>query len=566
MPIHTPSRVERICVALDAADAGRLTKLIEKVVESEATESGGETEWTLKSGTLQTEIMRSSFLQVIAEAASIGRMTRLQPVEVTSWDESSRSREEEEDEKNKTDDFSSEQHSPRRLRMGRRVSTLLESHVRRNKKEKAHTWAAEATLGRLGVLEERKTGQLGSSTENPYAELPSPVVPRFRKRFCGMTRQKLTECLAQAVAKEAHVRAWRLEHDEKQLRVTEACSCVYCANPSPHQTNEYQKLRVKQVLGPDPAQPNRPLPTDLVPTFWRPILERSTSLHSIYDEAVQKVAAKAWDRQLKLQKKGTAHRVTERCPCVYCKSASVKQTQEYKVLAQSPHCRKKVLSIGVPAAAESPSLTFNAWHSPTQHYRKTTVTTPTGGRPTLSSLPLQHTNTQRNIQTGRQYPPTYERRLSVPSFSFASPTTSSKKLNILVISPTTTSTSTLRKTPTQRPKPKLEKTPSWVTPRLKSVKTKVVEGYTTTIKEYTLPSPPWTTPLSNRQHYKRPSSSNNSTCSTTSTTGSSFSFLQTPDTLQLDDDVDEEEVLRQQLILMDTASSLSLMPPPPPLA
>jgi hypothetical protein len=565
MPIHTPSRVERLCVALDAADAGGLTKLIEKVVESEATESGGEFEWTLKSGSLQTEIMRSSFLQVIAEAASIGRMTRLRPVEVTSWDESSSSKEEEENEKKATtDDVSNEQHCPRRRRMGQRASTLLESHVRRNKKEKAHTWAAEATLERLGVLEDQETRQLWSSTENHNAELPSPVAPRFRKRFCGMTRQKLTECLAQAVAKEAHVRAWRLEHDEKELRVTEGCSCVYCANPSPHQTNEYRKLRVKQVLGPNPAQPNRPLPTDLVPTFWRPNLERSASLHNIYDEAVQKVAAKAWDRQLKLQKKGTAHRVTERCPCVYCKSASVKQTQEYKVLAQSPHCRKKVLSVGVPEAAESPTLACKAWHSPTQHYRKTTVTTPTE-RPTLSSFPLQHTNTQRNIQTGRQYPPTYERRLSVPSFSFASPTSSKKNLNILLMSPTTAATTTLRKTPTQRPKPELEKTPSWVTPRLKSIKTKVDEGSTSTIKENTLPSPPWTTPLSNRQHYKRPSSSNNSTCSTTSTTGS-FSFLQTPDTLQLDDDVDEEEVLRQQLLLIDTPSSLSLMPPPPPLA
>jgi hypothetical protein len=126
-------------------------------------------------------------------------------------------------------------------------------HFCRDKKEKAHTWTAKVTLEPLGVLEERETCQVWSSTETPHAKLPSPVVPCFHKSFCGMTWQRLMERLAQAVAKEAHVRALKSEHDEKQLCITEGCLCVFCANHPPHQTHDYQKLRIQQVLEPSIA-------------------------------------------------------------------------------------------------------------------------------------------------------------------------------------------------------------------------------------------------------------------------------------------------------------------------
>jgi hypothetical protein len=95
---------------------------------------------------------------------------------------------------------------------------------------------------------------------------------------------------------------------------------------------------------------DRPLPTPLIPTFVKAKCDRNLSQAALRKEVCQKVAAKAWERNLQLMKRGIAHRVTDRCLCVYCKvGASPLQTFKYHSLSlESPfdeYTERKVLQV-----------------------------------------------------------------------------------------------------------------------------------------------------------------------------------------------------------------------------
>jgi hypothetical protein len=355
-----PGKQTRRSVALDAANVGQFTRLCEQVVDSIASADRDESDdWQLKKGSL-TAAMKSTFHQVIHEAAALGQLKRLKPVIVTNSNYDAEKQEPQEQPQTPY------QESRRRIR---RASSLVDGFVEESKKQKAKSWSADnSALDKLEQLEEASTilSPL-STTTTPYEALPSPVVPHFRKRFSGMTRHKLTECLAQGVAEGAHVRASRLQQ-EQQIKVRTSCHCVYCQRPSPHQTLHYQQLRYHQVLTSSGTTAiiefqDRPLPTPLIPTFVKAKRDRNLSQAALRKEVCQKVAAKAWERNFQLKKPGIAHRVTDRCLCVYCKvGASPAQTDKYKTLTlESPfdeYKERKILQLatgdrykgGVPAA------------------------------------------------------------------------------------------------------------------------------------------------------------------------------------------------------------------------
>jgi hypothetical protein len=354
--VHFPTKEERFSAALEAAKVGQLTRLCEVVVEgvAEEKEDYGD-QWELKSG-LQVELLRSSFVQIIHEAAALGSMKQLEAYEVCNWSNDNNN---EEEKKSKPQDL----RPITTIRAGpvkRRASLLVECFLEKQKSQRQLPINCPSErLEQWGAAAENSKVRAKScwSTSDPWSfeYLPSPKVPRIPKRFASMPKQRLAECLIQGVAEKAHDRAWRIQQQNK-LKITHRCDCVYCVHPSPMQTQSYQKLRYSQFMGPaaPPKEETKEeeeskeveLPTPLVPTF---VVKRDHHHHhcggrsekDLMTEVVQKVAARAWDRQLKLQR--TAHRVTQKCTCTYCGHACPQQTEQYKSLAQSPQVQRRLL-------------------------------------------------------------------------------------------------------------------------------------------------------------------------------------------------------------------------------
>jgi hypothetical protein len=75
------------------------------------------------------------------------------------------------------------------------VSTLVTNFVEEQKKEKPKSWETEAALVRLE--ESRKCFTPAEGHGWKKEGLPSPVVPKFQKQVCYLTKKKMHEKVAE---------------------------------------------------------------------------------------------------------------------------------------------------------------------------------------------------------------------------------------------------------------------------------------------------------------------------------------------------------------------------------
>jgi hypothetical protein len=229
-------RNERRTVALDAATVGQLTRLSEKTVECVAEEKHDTDEtWEVKNSS-QIETIHSSHFQIINEAAALGQIKGFKAHEVCNWDT-----------KAEKAQLARGPKIDRRRMMVRRVSTLVTNFVEEQKIEKPKSWEAEAALVRLEEMEESRKCFTPAEGHGWKKEgLPSPVVPKFQKQVCFLTKKKMHEKVAEEAALKAEIRYHRLRKG-RTLKVTGTCTCVYCENPSPFQTSSYRNLKISQA-------------------------------------------------------------------------------------------------------------------------------------------------------------------------------------------------------------------------------------------------------------------------------------------------------------------------------
>lgn len=219
-----------------AACLARLTKLNEHVVESmgRASPHKNEDDWH-PSGAPVT-LIRSLNLRIVTEAAAMGRVMRLKEKVFTNYEEPKRffGNESKIDIEDLVDDK-----GYRILR----TSLLVPLHEQDLMQESmSRNW-------NLGILE-ASTEADETTVEN--VKLPTERVPRFTKPpSCSpvMSRQEIHDSIARGVAEGAWDRKYRLERPHIGLRITSACTCQYCENPSAFQTHAYKKLS-RQEPGP----------------------------------------------------------------------------------------------------------------------------------------------------------------------------------------------------------------------------------------------------------------------------------------------------------------------------
>jgi hypothetical protein len=575
--IQTPSRTERKSVALDAASLGRLSRLPEQVVEAQLNQSdrgnsdGGD--WKVKRS-MQTQVLKSSFIRCIQEAAVVGLVKRLEPVEIVSNHHHQQQQQHAKDHETPTNSS---------RRRGNRASSLLDNHVRRSREQKARSWSSSAAVLKTFELQDelqktwhqQSTTGTTTSTSNRSATtppnralrgsasfaspLPSPVLPRWRRRFSGMTRSKLRECLALEAADQAFERLWRLENEsDTDLKIREGCSCVYCSNnPTPYQTQEYQRLS-KVCYFPPPLDLvedeeeedddiisdeeeavvkekeliRKSLPTPVIPslaTLYAAGSKTTTTTTMDDDEdddddcpaggivgvkrafiqrILPQVATKACDRALRLQKKGQAHSVTDKCRCTYCGTASPRQTRRYQRLegrkVPTPITRYQYFSSAEVEPSSSPSSNASV---------SSAVARPPPPPPqTISTTTKSHQQHQPRSLTP---PPPSSLRKSVLGTPKRCSSTSS--------TPTTTSSA-------------LGRRPS-------SAIRNVARHYNQ--KNGTPPPPPWVSPLANRKHinYSHHQEQTGTPSSPSGVVTSFLSIEDDPSILYQQQDVDDEDDL-----------------------
>ncbi len=253
---------------------------------------------------------------------------------------------------------------------GHRATHLIDAFIRDSNDAKAKTW--NSVLANLEVLEreeqirrvwlEQDNSSSSSSLESCFrsSPLPSPVAPRWRKQFSGMNHEKLIECISKQAVSHAVERTWRLENETQQgLIVRKACSCVYCScNPSPYQTQEYQRLQKCDTsllpflvdFNDEEMRSSEALPSLEIPSLstvygnsLKP-LKDTASITTVKNQIMLQVASEAWNRTVRLQRKGQAHVVRNRCRCAYCRTASPAQTRKYQRWAQHKKITQELLS------------------------------------------------------------------------------------------------------------------------------------------------------------------------------------------------------------------------------
>lgn len=231
--------------AKDAAQLGQFTRLREHVVESVGTpkETEQDSFW-IKSG-LHMNTQRSSMFQIITEAAALGSLRLRKPVEIVTNDKSPKSGDNDDvendgvNEKSIKRQFSSMDSSivtttddPTEL-----VNTYVEFQRARKQEQ---LMDPEQFLERIELHE-----KLGEKWKTMDVELPTSTIPRFEKPTTYITEGRLRGMVVRNAAEEATARQERMVL-QGIFKVHQSCKCVYCKNPTPFQTQSYQKLRVRQ--------------------------------------------------------------------------------------------------------------------------------------------------------------------------------------------------------------------------------------------------------------------------------------------------------------------------------
>ena len=208
-------------VVEEAANVGNLTKMREHAVEAIGTEKEEVDTWGGPTG-LRTDNLRSVHFMVINEAAAMGAMRRLKPVETTNYDANAVEEEEELPDVDKLTD----EHGRRVVR----TEYLLEHALKEERREKKQQWAAEnqQSISQYRTIDE--------------VVLPSNRVPDFKPKKTKMSHKESMDAIALAVAERAWERNYRLNRPKANLRMTRSCNCKFCVNPNPFQTHKYKKV------------------------------------------------------------------------------------------------------------------------------------------------------------------------------------------------------------------------------------------------------------------------------------------------------------------------------------
>eukprot|EP00934_Nitzschia_sp_Nitz4_P008996 Nitzschia sp. Nitz4//scaffold44_size153857//67756//69207//NITZ4_002721-RA/size153857-processed-gene-0.123-mRNA-1//1//CDS//3329552157//8986//frame0 len=212
-------------VALEAARVGTLTRLNEHTVTAVAQPKEEEV-WKGPSG-LRTDHLRSTMFMAVNEAAALGAMRKLKPVEVTNYDQNEYHEEEEPEDIDKMTD----EHGRRVVRQ----LYLIDRRLQEEKKSKEEMWSAENVSNMV---------QYNSMDE---VALPSATAPKWKPKKSEKTQRELMDSIANGVAERAWERNYRLNRPKANLMMTRQCNCKFCVNPNPYQTHKYKQMEEKGI-------------------------------------------------------------------------------------------------------------------------------------------------------------------------------------------------------------------------------------------------------------------------------------------------------------------------------
>jgi len=262
-----------IPVVGEAATYGRLVRLEEKVVESQGghhQNDDGDNTW---SGPKMHDDRRSNALRAMHEAAAMGRMKRLKPDTVTSHNEV--------DDKVKNReayfdiDSQYDEHGEKILR----TYFLLDQHVKKIAKGKKDRMFSDSDL-----IDDRDH-KIRSYAGFDDVKLPTETLPTFDR-----------------------IRGQQLKSRRKRNFTSGADLAVIAMSLSD------KKLAFE--IDDDPDDPQK-----MTPGRFR-----------VLEAISRNVAASAWERAHRLQKSRAVLKVTTKCNCPYCGDPTPFQTHKYKRL------------------------------------------------------------------------------------------------------------------------------------------------------------------------------------------------------------------------------------------
>jgi hypothetical protein len=237
-PPMTPKTL-RTSVAMDAARMGQLVRLSEHTVEAIAVEDDDDEsleDWNVNAIS-ETEIVRSPFVQIINEAALLAQMKV--KCEVVTND----TKEPEDDAPKEPEDDSKPKWRQRIVKImedRRQLAPLVEGYIKEQTVIKPETWDPKKLLE-----QQEKQKELRKSLTSE--QLPTRRIPALQKKKFYMTKKQLRVCVAKEAAKASQNRDGRLQTYHR-LKLRRKCKCKYCGNPTPLQTETYQRMRIRQFL------------------------------------------------------------------------------------------------------------------------------------------------------------------------------------------------------------------------------------------------------------------------------------------------------------------------------
>lgn len=234
----------------EAASMGRLTRLNEHVVEAVAQEKTREQEW--KSNGLLAIQWRSNHMAVIHEAANVGNQCKMPEEIVSNCPEEEQHM-----------DWEDAQHISERKRQLLEVnSTVGEGQQKVDKL--------------LNYLkDEQETEHLLIKPMDAYANVEEVKLPRRAPPKVDPTRnaERLSKMKQEAirsgrpmidisvsVAEKAWERRARLDRPGAMPKIVEKCDCPYCENASPFQTAAYRKREIARRHGLHEEEEEAPAP------------------------------------------------------------------------------------------------------------------------------------------------------------------------------------------------------------------------------------------------------------------------------------------------------------------
>lgn len=255
-PVPEEHKKEYKPIMNEAAEIGLRVRLPEKILEAYGTpkpdpkDKDKSIAWT-PGGRVGMPVItnkRSKEQRIVVEAAALGKIRRLKPHIVYNYDPT-HDEEEESQEEVEIDDILDE-HGAKDMR----TRHLTNYHVRHLKQEKKDDfWDPDEDV-HYKRLED--------------VSLPTEVLPVYQpKNAKPISRIEFMDAVSRGVAESAWDRRYRLDRPNRELRVTNRCTCKYCKTANPYQTNAYRKRHLlhkgiwKGVPKPQDAEPQSTAPS-----------------------------------------------------------------------------------------------------------------------------------------------------------------------------------------------------------------------------------------------------------------------------------------------------------------